>query len=231
MRCLDAPYKLLWIYVYHDCNHAGIWEVEIDVANIRLKIETKIEDAVNIFKEKIVIIDNNSKWFIPSFIDFQYGILNPENRAHNSVINILKQHSLISKQGAIKGLRSSLQGAMDKDKVKDMDKDKDKDSGFSDFWDKYNKKIDRVKTERKWDSLTVEDRIEIMNVLGVYLKATPEVKYRKNPTTFLNNRSWEDVEGFKQQTVENGKPKEKKEPTVKMEGSWVKDMQDKNRRT
>ena len=36
VKDLEAPYKLLFIYLFTDCNHAGIWEVDLDVAEIRL---------------------------------------------------------------------------------------------------------------------------------------------------------------------------------------------------
>ena len=51
-------------------------------------------DALKYFncdEKRIIEIDNNSRWFIPSFISFQYGVLNENNRAHNSVITILNK--------------------------------------------------------------------------------------------------------------------------------------------
>jgi len=120
IRGLDAPYKLLWLYILDECNHAGIWHVEMDVAEIRICGGINIETAKKQFKNHIVEIDNGEKWFIPDFIEFQYGELNPENRAHNSVISLLKKYNLMKKN---KPLTSPLQGAKDKDKDKDMDKE------------------------------------------------------------------------------------------------------------
>lgn len=122
IRGLEGAYKLLWIYIQHDCDHAGIWEVDFEVASIRIGSEITEETALEKFGASIVSIDNGDKWFIPSFIEFQYGVLNDENRAHKSVLNILEKHS-------IKGYVSPLQGGkdmdMDKDKVKELDKVKD----------------------------------------------------------------------------------------------------------
>ena len=117
VRGLQGAYKLLWIYIYHDCNHAGMWEPDFEVASLRIGFNVTEQIAKEQFGEKIVLIENGDKWFIPSFIEFQYGKLNVENRAHNSVIQILEKHG-------IKGLTSPLQGAKDKDKDKDMDKEK-----------------------------------------------------------------------------------------------------------
>jgi hypothetical protein len=124
IRGLQEAYKVLWDYLYHDCDHAGIWIVDFEVAQIYVGADLPInkKDALKYFNEsekRIVEIDCGNKWFIPSFIEFQYGELNEQNRAHNSVIKILKN----------KGLLSSLQGAkdMDKDKVKELEKEQYKD--------------------------------------------------------------------------------------------------------
>jgi hypothetical protein len=135
IRGLQGAYKLLWDFLYCECDHAGIWIVDFEIAQILLGKDMPIdkENALKYFNEKeqkVVEIDSGKKWFIPSFIEFQYGELNPENRAHKSVILILKKYNLYNDK---KGLTSPLQGYkdkdmdMDKDKVKDKDKDKDRE--------------------------------------------------------------------------------------------------------
>ena len=98
IRSLEAPYKLLWVYILDECNHAGIWDVDFDVAKIKLGLpDIKEETAVKMFNNKIQVFDNGDKWFIPSFIDWQYGgieQLSEINRAHKSVIDNLKKHGL-----------------------------------------------------------------------------------------------------------------------------------------
>ena len=124
IRGLDAPYKLLWLYMLDDCDHAGIWIVDIDVANLRLGMETTIEGAKTAFGDHIIILDD-CRWLIRDFVEFQYGELNPGNRAHNSVIQKLKKVGIdpntLRRAGADKPLISPLQGAKDKDKDKDKD--------------------------------------------------------------------------------------------------------------
>lgn len=134
-RGLQAPYKLLWIYIMTDCNHAGVWECDFDVAQIRLGTKINKAQAEKLFAEKVAVISDGEKWFIPSFIEFQYGKLMPTNRAHTSVISLLQKYDLIDDdfnirpigQAPCKPLTSPLQGAKDKDKEKDKDKDKEKD--------------------------------------------------------------------------------------------------------
>ena len=125
IRGLQGAYKLLWLYICDDCDHAGIWQVDIDVAQIRIGEKIDIKEAIKTFDEKIIIFDKGNKWFIPSFIEFQYPSgLNHENRAHNSIIILLEKYKLLDKQNKV--LTRSLHGRKDMDMVKDMDMDMDK---------------------------------------------------------------------------------------------------------
>jgi len=122
IRGLQGAYKLLWLYICDDCDHAGIWQVDIEVAQIRIGEKIDSKEAVKSFDEKIIIFDKGNKWFIPSFLEFQYPSgLNPDNRAHNSVIILLEKYNLRISNN--KPLISPSEGSMDMDMVKDMDKD------------------------------------------------------------------------------------------------------------
>jgi hypothetical protein len=127
IRGLEGPYKLLWDYLYHDCDHAGIWVVDFKIAQIYIGEDMPVnrKDALKYFNDgekHIIEIDNRKKWFIPSFIDFQYGELHEGNRAHNSVLNILKKYNLLKiVKLQNKPLVSPLEGAMDMDKVLNKD--------------------------------------------------------------------------------------------------------------
>ena len=64
---------------------------------------------------------------------------------------------------------------------------------FDDFWNLYDKKRgDKDKIEKKWQSLKDSEREAIMNHLPLYKKSQPNKKYRKDPATYLNNKSWND---------------------------------------
>ena len=118
IRGLQGPYKLLWLYILDECDHAGIWHVELDVAGLRIGYELDEEKTISALGKHIIVFDGNHKWFIPDFIEFQYGELNPQNRAHNSVLLQLEKYNL-------KGHLRGLQGRKDKDKDKEQDKDLD----------------------------------------------------------------------------------------------------------
>ena len=114
--------KLFWLYILDKCNHAGIWKANWKLVKFHLE---NFEYNKNPFENKILKI-TDEKYFIPKFINFQYGILDDNNRVHKSVIDILK------KEGVFKTLTRPLLGCKDKDKekakAKDKDMDKDKES-------------------------------------------------------------------------------------------------------
>ncbi len=63
---------------------------------------------------------------------------------------------------------------------------------FEEFWNYYDKKVGRMKCLKKWKKLSVTDKNKIREHLPKYIKATPDIQYRKNPFTYLNNESWND---------------------------------------
>ena len=127
VRDLSPQHKLLWFYILDDCNHAGIWEVDIEVASIRVGYELVYDMLPESFLDKIVIFDNGDKWFIPDFIDFQYGELNPNSNVHKSVISLLQRYNL---EGYVKGLQTLHNTVQDKDIVIVKDKVKAKAKRF-----------------------------------------------------------------------------------------------------
>ena len=64
---------------------------------------------------------------------------------------------------------------------------------FEEFWETYDKKVgDKSKIEIKWNKLTVTERIAVMKHIVLYKESQPDKQYRKNPETYLNNKSWND---------------------------------------
>ena len=63
---------------------------------------------------------------------------------------------------------------------------------FEDFWNTYDKKVERAKCEFLYAKIGEDDRAIIKATLPDYVASTPEVKYRKNPQTYLNGKCWND---------------------------------------
>lgn len=183
IRGLQGAYKLLWLYICDDCDHAGIWQVDFEVAKIRIGEDICLPDAIDCFGDKIVIFDNGNKWFIPSFIEFQYPSgLNPDNRAHNSIIILLEKYNLLKNEN--KPLTSPSEGCKDMDK--DMDMDKDKVKG-----DKKIKFRDNIAlTEKENWQLNNEYGSTEVNRLYDYLSAYKIEKSYKTKSDYLTIKRW-----------------------------------------
>lgn len=135
-RGLPGAYKLLWDFLYHDCDNCGIWIVDFEIAQNYVGKDMLIDkkkalDLFNADEERIVELKEGDKWFLPGFIEFQYVHLSEKNKAHISVIAALKKLDLLNPDLTIKqnlrGDTAPLQGAKDKamEKEKEMVKEKD----------------------------------------------------------------------------------------------------------
>lgn len=64
---------------------------------------------------------------------------------------------------------------------------------FEVFWSLYDKKVGaKEKLTKKWESLTDHERASAIDHIQKYRLAQPDKKYRKDPSTYLNNKSWND---------------------------------------
>ena len=63
---------------------------------------------------------------------------------------------------------------------------------FEEFWNLYNNKTGKKKCEVVWLNISAFEYDKIILAVPLYVKATPEVKYRKNPLTWLNGEHWKD---------------------------------------
>ena len=99
-----------------------------------------------------------------------------------------------SRRNNIKGVNQHTLGHMTShmDNV-NVNEDKNINIDFDFFWNDYDKKVgDKQKLKNKWNKLSDKDRNDIMNYLPLYIEAVPDKQFRKNPETFLNNKSWLD---------------------------------------
>lgn len=63
---------------------------------------------------------------------------------------------------------------------------------FEKFWDLYQKKDGKPRCFKVWKRLSIKNKTKIFEKVENYVKSTPEVKYRKNPLTWLNGEHWND---------------------------------------
>ena len=117
-RKLPSNIKLFYFYMLTKCDHAGMYDVDLELAEFQIGMEINKDNILKYIGEHIEIIKDD-KWFIKKFPEFQYGVLNPKVKAHASVIKILE------KNNCLKGFSNSLQRVQDKDKDKVKNKKKE----------------------------------------------------------------------------------------------------------
>jgi hypothetical protein len=96
---MDLPlkYKMFYLYLIGSCSHAGIWQVNFREANLYVGEQVEPAECLRHLKGRITLIEDGKYWFIPKFIEFQYGEqLNIKNRVHAAVIASLKKFGISS---------------------------------------------------------------------------------------------------------------------------------------
>jgi hypothetical protein len=147
-----------------------------------------IEDRVEWFE------DGRRIW-IRNFIKVQFGVLSEKSSTHRGVLRVIESHR--HTKGLPKGYQTLIGVVKVKNKVKVkslvVSKEiKEPNIPFEYFWNTYDKKTDRQPCEKIWNKLSDEDRKAIMDYIPRYKISQPHKQYRKNPQTFLNNKSWLD---------------------------------------
>lgn len=86
-RKLEPKLKVLFLFMCDDCDHAGVWKENFQTFNMLFGFNASASDMVG-FGDKILML-NEETYLIRSFIKYQYGPLNPDNKAHLGVIRAL----------------------------------------------------------------------------------------------------------------------------------------------
>lgn len=116
-RNLSLLHKAVWEFLLAECNHAGILEkFDIELMSFKIGEKVSLQDLKS-FGERIVFV-TDEVIYIPKFIKFQYGELNPQNKVHASVLKELNKYNI---KAPTKLHPSPLQGAKDKNKNKNKD--------------------------------------------------------------------------------------------------------------
>lgn len=122
-RGLPLNYKLLWLYLLDNCDIAGVWYVDLDLAAFLIGSPVTESEALGHFAKQVDVLTDGKRWWVKDFVAFQYGDLKTTNNLHKAVANLLEKHGLpCQSSGASQGLACPTPGAKDKDKVKEKEK-------------------------------------------------------------------------------------------------------------
>ena len=67
-----------------------------------------------------------------------------------------------------------------------------RDWKFEDWWIWYDYKISKEKAKKSWQKLNEQEKDLALQSVKDYVNSTPDKLYRKHPTTYLNQKSFND---------------------------------------
>lgn len=187
---LSCKLKCLVKMVRDKGDISGVWSPNWKIANAYVGEPVTEEDLLSIDGGNQFKKLKNGKIFCIGFIEFQYGTLSEKSPVHRKVIQILSSHKIDYKH--------PINRVKEEEEEKEEEKDKDKGGvgekiAFDVFWDSYDKKVgSKSKLVKKWDSLPLAEQELILTHIPEYKLAQPDKQFRKDPSTYLNNKSWED---------------------------------------
>ena len=206
VKGLPADYKHLWFYILDDCDHAGVWRVDVEGASLYTGCALTETKALVLLAEKIEVISADY-WFIPGFIKFQYGA--EVNSKAGVIVSARKRLSefglsdrLVFKEDSLGTIQGSSQESLEtpKSKSKSKDKSKDKNKGldltaFEKFWAAYPKKTGKQAALKAW----VKASPPLAECLATLAWQTTSEQWVKDhgqfipmPTTWINQGRWQD---------------------------------------
>lgn len=119
-RALSPRLKCLWNYLCDKADAAGFWEPDLALASFQIG-ETVTEADLAHFGDRIEHV-KGGKIRIASFIEFQYGNLSRDCKAHGPVFRLLEKHTLSN------GIPKAIHSLKEEDKDKEEEKDKESET-------------------------------------------------------------------------------------------------------
>tara|TARA_R110002072_G_scaffold249594_1_gene408497 strand:+ start:1302 stop:1958 length:657 start_codon:yes stop_codon:yes gene_type:complete len=83
-------------------------------------------------------------------------------------------------------------------------RNKEKEELFEIFWKIYDKPVSKKPAKLKFLKLTIDDCKKCVEIVPVYVKATPDSKYRKHAATWLNQECYNDNYTIKTEGISSG---------------------------
>lgn len=215
---LTQSQMLFWMYINDDCDHSGVWYVDLDVASMRIKDEIDLKAMIQAFnqdEERVILFHNGKKLLIKPYVLFQYGETpNPRNRLHLAAEKTLKGHGFGWFNGVITLLERPKEVCI-KDYVGLGDRgveegDFDQLSSFEEIWGEYpaRGRLKRSASLRLWceiapnRDIAARVRKSIKNYAG-HLKANDWKMPLELPNFLASWDDWENhIEPKKEETRE-----------------------------
>jgi len=176
------------------------WAIIEDLYNNANALRTDYEGIAYDFRVDIKLIESIIKDFdLFVFDEDTFGSLSVQKRLDERDSKSVKARESASKRWTnANAMQSQCEGnAIKERKVKEIKESKVNkiniiDEQFEEFWDLYDYKKSKDKTEKAWKTLNKEEKALALQNAPLYVKSTPDKQFRKHPTTYLNNKNFND---------------------------------------
>ena len=118
-RKLSAGAKLAFLYIIDNCDNAGVWTADKELADFSIGMEIPWVKVLEAFGERVSVLPSGD-WLIVRFVEFQFGKLSKDCKPHLQVMRLIEKHRV--SKGYPKGFRTL------EDKEEDKEKDKKGDA-------------------------------------------------------------------------------------------------------
>lgn len=199
---------LLFMYLCDNCDIAGFAEVNLKrwASDLNSNPDT-IEGALKGLQRGIITSKEGDAIYLRNFLKHQKNLpINTNNKAH---VGILRRFELYRYKFDIQDISEFVErgfqgGSMPLQRgtgngngkgngIKGGVGEKEETYTFEQFWTDYDKKVgDKKKLEAKWSKIPEAEKKRIFEYIPAYKDAQPNKAYRKNPETFINQKSWND---------------------------------------
>jgi hypothetical protein len=194
-RSLTPEYKCFWIYILDNCNHAGIWDVDIELASFCIGAKLEPDKIKVLFQEQYQEIDTGRKWFIRDFLLFQYVRLS-KSVMNSNIVEVLERYGLTLPVPYAKGKGRDKETETETEKVTDKVKVTDNKLKHLDYV--FLTAEELKKLQDKFGDAGTQTRIEALNnYIGSHGK-----RYKSHYHTIL---TWDNYD--KKKGVGNGTDK------------------------
>lgn len=163
--------------------------IRTDVLKMQLKVGKKLEKCWNFMESIDIVSSNNGETFNKQLLNFSEKYKIKKEKNTERISQWRDNQDIKENVTCYKSVRNSpkvKESKVNRSKVNIIDND------FEIWWEVYDKKTGKLKAIPLWNNLTNEEKNISLSKVKEYVESTPNKHWRKDPATYLYNKSFND---------------------------------------
>jgi|688.fasta_scaffold449240_2 hypothetical protein len=197
---LPPHLKCFWNFICDNADAAGVWEPNFKLASFQIGKTVSEADLIH-FGDRVGRTESG-KLALVSFIEFQYGKLSADCKAHIPVFRLLEKHRLPHSLSIpyTKAIHSLKEEEEEKETETETETETEGPIPFEQFWQAYPRRIGKGNAEKAWEkhgcSALLPQILTAVRKCKVSADWTKDAgQFIPHPATWLNRKGWEDEMG------------------------------------